>query len=207
MHTTKRKHSLLNGFSAVFSVTLFLCACNSHPDPVTVPDQTPIHVTLNHALSSDENRPGDHFEATVAEPIVIGDKTAIPEGAQVEGLVVDAHQSGRLKGRAHLRLALESVAIDGKTYGLRTDTAGRVGGKHKNRNIGFIGGGAGGGALIGAVAAGGKGALIGGPVGAGAGTAVAFLTGKKDIRLPAETELTFRLAEPVTIPASRSDRS
>ena len=42
--------------------------------------------------------------------------------------------------------------------------------------------------------------LIGGPVGAGAGTTVAFLTGKKDIHLRPETPLTFKLAEPVTIP-------
>src|SRR6266849_2945233 len=62
-----------------------------------------------------------------------------------------------------------------------------------------VGGGAGAGTVVGAIAAGGKGALIGGPVGAGAGTAVAFLTGKKDIRLPPETSLTFKLAEPVTI--------
>jgi len=41
--------------------------------------------------------------------------------------------------------------------------------------------------------------LIGGPVGAGAGTAVAFLTGKRDVKYPAETHLTFRLAEPVTL--------
>ena len=54
--------------------------------------------------------------------------------------------------------------------------------------------------MIGAIAAGGKGALIGGPVGAGAGTAVAFLTGKKDIHLRPETQLTFKLAEAVTIP-------
>jgi hypothetical protein len=54
--------------------------------------------------------------------------------------------------------------------------------------------------LIGALAGGVKGALIGGPVGAGAGTTVALLTGKKDIHLRAETPLTFKLAEPVTIP-------
>jgi hypothetical protein len=77
----------------------------------------------------------------------------------------------------------------------------RIGGKHKRRNLALIGGGAGGGALIGAVAAGGKGALIGGPIGAGVGTAAAFITGKKDITLPPETPLTFTLAEPVTVNA------
>ena len=197
---------LLKGLVAL-QFAFVLAACGSRPDPVTLPEETPIHVTLNHALASDQNRSGDHFEATVAEPVVIGNKTAIPQGAQVEGLVVDAHQSGRLKGRARLRLALESVVIDGQTYEIHTDTTGRIGGRHKNRNIAFIGGGAGGGALIGAIAAGGKGALIGGPIGAGAGTAAAFLTGKKDIRIPAETELTFRLAEPATITVPHNEPS
>ena len=53
--------------------------------------------------------------------------------------------------------------------------------------------------MIGALAGGGTGALIGGPIGAGAGTTVAFLTGKKDIKLRAETPLRFELAEPVTV--------
>jgi len=51
------------------------------------------------------------------------------------------------------------------------------------------------------LAGGGAGALIGGPVGAGAGTAAAILTNKKDVKLPAETHLTFKLSEPVSIPA------
>ncbi len=68
----------------------------------------------------------------------------------------------------------------------------------RNRNLAWIGGGAAGGAAIGAIAGSGKGALIGGPVGTGVGTAAAYLTGKKDIRLPAETPLTFKLAHPVT---------
>jgi hypothetical protein len=174
-------------------------AISSRPDPVTVPEQTAIRVTLDHGLASDQSRPGDRFAATVSEPIVIDEHTVIPQGARAEGLVVDAHPSGRLMGRARLQLALDSIEVDGKTYELRTATSHRIGGNHKKRNWGWIAGGAGGGALIGALAAGGKGALIGGPVGAGAGTAVAFMTGKKDIHLGAETPLTFRLLQPVTI--------
>jgi hypothetical protein len=91
--------------------------------------------------------------------------------------------------------------VNGKEYEVHTASNDRVGGRHKKRNIALIAGGGGGGALIGAIAAGGKGALIGGPIGAGAGTAVAYFTGKKDIHLPAESQLTFRLSEPVTINA------
>jgi hypothetical protein len=168
-------------------------------DPVTVPDETQIHVTLDQGLSSDQSRAGDRFDATISQPILIDNKTVIPEGARVEGFVVDAHPSGRLMGRARLQLALESIELDGQSYQIHTSISSRIGGNHKKRNWAWIAGGGGGGALIGAIAGGGKGALIGGPIGAGAGTAVAFMTGKKDIHLAPETPLTFRLAEPVTI--------
>jgi len=102
-------------------------------------------------------------------------------------------------GRARLQLALQTAEVDGKNYEIRTTSSRKVGGNHKKRNLAWIGGGAGGGLLIGALAGGGEGALIGGPFGAGAGTAAALLTGKKDIKLPAETHLTFKLAEPVKV--------
>jgi hypothetical protein len=202
LRLSKRNYILLGGLLLLAAGLAIATSIGSkRSDPVTLPNELAIHVTLNQSLASDQNRPGDHFEATVSEPIVIEDKTIIPRGASVEGLVVDAHHSGRLKGRARLQLALETVSVNGKTYDLRTDSHSMIGGRHKKRNLWLIGGGAGGGAVIGAIAAGGKGALIGGPVGAGAGTAAALITGKKDVRLPAETRLTFRLAEPVTINA------
>jgi hypothetical protein len=174
-------------------------ATRSRTVPVTVPEETAIHVTLDQGISSNQNRPGDHFEATISEPVVLNDKTVIPQGTPVEGIVVDARPSGHLMGRAHLQLALESMQLNGKTYDLRTSSSYRRGGDHKKRNWAWIGGGAGGGALIGAAAAGGKGALIGGPIGAGAGTAVAYFTGKKDIHLRPETRLEFRLNQPVIV--------
>jgi hypothetical protein len=134
--------------------------------------------------------------------VLIEGKTVIPRGASAEGLVVDARRSGRLSGRARLQLALESVAVNGQNYRVRTTSSWRGGDDHKKRNWAWIGGGTGGGALIGALAGGGKGALIGGPVGAAAGTTAAFLTGKKDIHLRPETPLMFKLAEPVSIPVN-----
>jgi len=201
-HLSKRNYILVGG-SLLLATGLALASSMAlkRSDPVTVPDETVIHVTLNQAVASDENRPGDHFEATVSQPIVIANKTIIPAGSPVQGLVVDAHHSGRLMGRGRLQLALETVTVDGRNYEIRTSARTKVGGKHKKRNLELIAGGAGGGALIGAIAAGGKGVLIGGPIGAGAGTAAAFFTGKKDVRLPPETSLTFTLEQPLTVNA------
>jgi len=167
--------------------------------PVTVPEGTAIGVTLDHALASNQNNSGDEFEATISAPVVVEGKTVIPKGARVQGHVAEARESGRLKGVARLSLALDSVEVGGKSYEIQTSTVSRVGGSHKKRNIAMIGGGAGVGTAIGAIAGGGKGALIGGAVGAGAGTATAAATGKKDITLPAETPLSFKLTQPVTI--------
>jgi hypothetical protein len=203
MNLTKR-HYLIAGGSLLLAVALGVAAATlpnrSKFESLTVPPATQIHVILNQGVASDQSRPGDHFESTVSQPVLIDGKTVIPQGAYAEGVVVDAQHSGRLMGRARLQLALETVTVNGQNYDVRTLSSWRVGGNHKKNNFAWIGGGAGGGALIGAIAGGGKGALIGGPVGAGAGTAVAFLTGKKDIHLRPETPLTFKLADPVTIP-------
>jgi hypothetical protein len=197
-----KRHYLIGGGAIVLAAALAVGAATrrDEPDSVTLPEHTAIHVTLDQALTSNQSRPGDHFDATVSDPVVVDGKTVIPQGAHAVGLVVDARHSGRLIGRPRLQLALQTVQVDGQTYDVRTMTNARVGRGHKKRNFAFIGGGAVGGAAIGAVAAGGTGALIGGPVGAGAGTTVALLTGKKDIKLRAETPLTFELAEPATMP-------
>jgi len=166
---------------------------------ITVPEGTELTVVLDQNLSTAENRPGDMFQSSVAVPIVIDGHTVIPKDARVKGHVVDAQASGRLSGIARLVLTLDSVEVDGESSNIATDDEGRIGKNHNKRNGILIGGGAGLGALIGGIAGGGKGVLIGSAAGAGAGTAGAAYTGKKDIRVPAETRLTFRLARPVTI--------
>lgn len=167
--------------------------------PITLAQGTMIHVTLDQTLASDQSGSGAEFEASVSQPVVVDGKTVIPKGARARGRVVEARESGRLKGRAYLRLGLRSVEVGGKTYDLETSAISRAGGSHRDRNLALIGGGAGLGAVIGGVAGGGKGAAIGAATGAGAGTATAAITGKKDIRIPAETPLSFKLTQPVTI--------
>jgi hypothetical protein len=166
---------------------------------VTVPAGTLIEVRLEQTLASDQNSSGDRFQATVVHPITVSGKPVIPPGARVEGVILGAHESGNLKGVARLHLALDSVELNGASYEIHTGDVARYGPNHKKRNWEYIGGGAGGGALIGALAGGGKGALIGGPVGAGAGLAIAALTGKRNVRFPDETILVFQLTEPVSI--------
>lgn len=167
--------------------------------PVTVPEGTVLTVALDQSISSADNRSGDSFAATLVSPIVVDGKTVIPQDAPVRGHVADAQASGRLSGVARLALTLDSVDVNGKSYDIQTSDFGKGGKNHNKRNAALIGGGAGAGTLIGALAGGGKGALIGGALGAGAGTGAAAYTGKKDIRLRAETTLSFRLARPVTI--------
>jgi hypothetical protein len=98
-----------------------------------------------------------------------------------------------------LELALESFELRGATYRIATAVSYRTSGAHKKRNLALIGGGSGFGAAVGAVAGGGAGALIGAGAGAAAGTTGALVTGRKNVRLPAETPLVFSLRSDVSL--------
>ena len=200
MRLTRRGYILLGSLLLVALIATGASLVNS-TTPTTLPVGTPIVVRLDHALASDQQRPGDEFRATVAASVPNDEDVVIPKGASVIGRVLDARESGRLKGIARLNLTLTSVQVNGTSYDLETSGFSRFGGNHNKNNLGWIGGGAGAGTVIGAIAAGGKGALIGGPVGAGLG--VAMFTGKRDIRLPAESQLAFRLKQPLTVDVKR----
>jgi hypothetical protein len=168
------------------------------PEPkVAIPAGSKLRVALLDAVSSDKSQAGDTFNASLTEPVVIDGKTVLAKGTKVRGRVVDAQESGRVKGRASLELKLTEIVHNGKSVSISTKPYTEVAEPTKKRDAEVIGGGAGLGAAIGAIAGGGKGAAIGAAVGGGAGTGTVLATKGKDIRLAPEHLLSFTLASPI----------
>jgi hypothetical protein len=164
-----------------------------------IPAGSNVRVRIDETLDTRRNRAGDHFTATLNEPLLVNGRETLPRGVQFAGHLTNAKASGRLKGRAAIGLTLDSFTYEGETYPISTARDSRVSTSHKKRNFLFIGGGAGAGAAIGALAGGGAGAAIGAGAGAAAGLTTAVITGKKNVTVPAETLLTFRLQEPINV--------
>jgi hypothetical protein len=167
--------------------------------PVVLPAGTVLTVRLGEAVGSKISQPGQSFSATLAAPVDFEGKAVIPEGASAAGTVVDAKPLGKFKGGAILQLRLDSIKVKGTDRAIQTSSVVQsVKGKGKRTAV-VAGGGAALGAIIGGLAGGGKGAAIGALAGGGAGTAGAAFTGNKEIVLPAETALSFKLEQPLEI--------
>jgi len=170
------------------------------PEPIVVPAGTALTVTTDQALSSKSSKAGQTFLATVAQPVTVHGKTAIPKGSSVTGTVITAKEKGKIKGEGQLGIALTSVTIHGKNYPIQTGTLDNTEKGKGKRTAATTGGGAAGGALIGGLAGGGKGAGIGALVGAAGGFIGGAVTGNKQVEIPAETALTFTFSHSLTLP-------
>jgi hypothetical protein len=167
--------------------------------PVVVPAGTTLTVRLGEAVGSKISQSGQTFTATLASPVEVNGKTLIPSGAVARGLVVDAKPLGRFKGGAVLEVKLNSITVNGSEKSIETSAVTRTE-KGKGKRTGVLaGGGAAFGAIIGGLAGGGKGAAIGALAGGGAGAGGAAFTGNKDIVLPAEAALSFKLESPLEL--------
>jgi hypothetical protein len=157
-----------------------------------IPGGTQVTIRMIDSLSSETAREGDTFHATLDQAILDADgRTLYPRDADVDGRVVRAQPSGRLSDPGELGLVLTAISFGGRSYPINTQPWNTKGESHTRSNTQKIGGGAALGAIIGAVAGGGKGAAIGAGVGAAAGTGAAAATGKKDARIESEALLTF----------------
>jgi len=170
------------------------------PQPIVVPAGTVLTVRTGQALSSKTSTAGQTFMATLAQPISVDGRPALPKGATVSGSVVSAQAKGKIKGEGELSLTLTSISVGGHTYQIKTSTfSSSEKGKGK-RTAATTGGGAAAGALIGGLAGGGKGAAIGALAGGGAGLVGGAATGNKQVEIPAESALSFTLSGPLTLP-------
>jgi hypothetical protein len=168
-------------------------------EAVVVPAGTTLTVRLGEAVGSKISTSGQSFSATLATPVEVGGKTIIPSGAAARGVVTDAKPLGRFKGGAVLQIKLNSVTINGTEHSIDTSAVTRAEKGKGKRTAVLTGGGAGLGAIIGGLAGGGKGAAIGALAGAGAGGAGSAFTGNKDVVLPAESAVSFKLEAPLEL--------
>lgn len=170
------------------------------PVKVTIQAGTNLAVRVDQHISVKTSHAGDTFTGEVVDPVVDPNGVAVvPKGTRVSGVIDASHARGRVKGASVLELRLTNMTLNGTEYQLRTaDLTQTKKGKGK-RSAGMIGGGAGLGMLIGGLAGGGKGMLIGGLAGGGAGTAGAAMTGNRDLEIPAESIVHFKLAQDLVV--------
>ncbi len=156
-----------------------------------IPSGTSIRVRMTDNLSSEQTQMGDTFRGTLDEPIVVDRRELYPKGADVIGRVTDVHPTGRLSEPGELDLILNTVSSGTVAASIHVEPLMLKGESHAKSNVTKIGGGAALGAVIGAIAGGGKGAAIGTLAGGAAGTGAAAATGKKPAIVESEAVLTF----------------
>ncbi len=170
------------------------------PPEIHVTAGTSLAIRIDQRISVKETEPGTQFTGEVVEPVNDdGGNAVIPKGSRVRGVVDDSKKRGNFKGASDLALRLTTLTLNGKEYPLETREFREAKKGKGKRSAGFIGGGAGLGLLLGGIAGGGRGAAIGGLAGAGAGTAGAGLTGNRDLVIPAESIVHFKLADELVI--------
>jgi hypothetical protein len=170
------------------------------PQPIVVPTGTTLTVRVGQALSSKNSNVGDTFPATLTQAVNVGGVTAIPARSAVRGIVLTAKAKGKIKGEGELSLALTNITVNGQAYTIQTSAFSSTSKGKGTRTAKTTGGGAAGGALIGAIAGGGKGAAVGALVGGGVGLVGGAATGNQQIEIPVESVLSFKLSAPLTLP-------
>jgi len=173
------------------------------PADINIAAGTNLTIRINQHISVKTSHAGDRFTGEVVEPVVgQNDRVVIPKGAPVSGVVVASHRRGHFKGSSILELRLTSLTLNGTQYPVETHDLTRTKKGKGKRSAAMIGGGAGLGMLVGGVATGGVGLLVGGLVGGGGGTLLSGLTGNRDIEIPAESIVRFKLADNLVVQPS-----
>ena len=147
-------------------------------------------------LGSNTSEVEDLVKGALAKPLVIDGITAVPQGAEVRGVVSDAKKSGRVKGKASLGIAFDRLVVRGEPHQIQTAPVLLEAQDKKSDDVKKGGLGAGLGAVVGGIAGGGSGAAIGAVAG-GAGTVLA--TKGREVEVPAGTVVNVLLQSPLTV--------
>jgi hypothetical protein len=160
---------------------------------------TPLVMRLDSTVSTVTAKAGDAVIARIVEPVRQGDRLLVPDGAEVRGRVVTAVRSGKVKGRARLVVEFDRLTVDGRSHEIAATPIDITADNSKKRDAAIIGGGAGAGAIIGAIADGGKGAAIGGLIGGAAGSGAVLATRGKEVVLETGTRVQVKLGRSVRL--------
>jgi hypothetical protein len=184
--------------------TVFMLVAGASADAaerITIPAGTTLRIRLESNVGSDTSRPRDRVIGRLVEPLTVDGRTAVPSGSRVAGRVVEAVESGRVKGRGRLSLRFSSLTSSSTddSYPIATRTWTKIAPATKKKDAATIGLPAAGGAVVGALVGGGKGAAIGAAAGGGAGTAVVLSTRGKEVRLGEGAQVVVRLTEPLVV--------
>jgi hypothetical protein len=163
------------------------------PEPIVLAEGTMLPVQLETGLSSATSNEGDLIVARLSEDVKAGERVVLKEGTEVRGRVIAATPSGRVKGRAHLAIDFDKIVTGGREREASLRAVDITAASDKGRDAKVVGGSAGLGLIIGAIADGKKGAAIGTAVGAAAGAGAALATKGREVELPAGTNLRLKL--------------
>jgi hypothetical protein len=157
---------------------------------------TVLTAKLSTPIASDTSKVEDAVRGTLTKPLTVSGTTAVPAGAEIVGSVLDAKQSGRVKGLASIAFRFSRLIVGTEAHPIHTAQIARQAAPDRKGDVtkGAIGGGVG--ALVGGIVGGGKGAAIGAGVG---GTGAVLATRGKEVRLPAGTVVSTHLEQALVL--------
>ncbi len=163
---------------------------------VFVPAGSTILVRVLDGIDSRQHRAGYRFATALEADFTHDGRVIAPRGSQVYGVIVDANQAGRLKGKTHLTLELQDIMINNALHPIVTGEYELAGEKSSGKRTALT---ALGGAALGTLIGGKGDRFEGAAIGAGAGVGVAAITKGEQIQIPSGTLLQFRLAAPFSV--------
>jgi hypothetical protein len=178
------------------------------PAHLTLKPGTFVTVRINQWLSSDKNKVGDAFSASLAQPVIVDGVVVAEAGQTIGGKVTEAQKAGRVEGTSRLAVTLTDLTLaDGQTLPIQSQMISQNGPTSVGRDVGAVAGTTALGAAAGAIADAGRGAAIGAGAGAAAGILGVLLTRGRPTLIYPESVMTFRIQAPVEIATDHSPQA